>query len=456
MSARRAARPRALVVAVGSGGDVAPLAAVAGHLAARGLQTTLMAPRRYAALAPAGVDFRPAGADDLFESVFSGPAVWTARHGLAESWRYYGAAALSTLQHIRQGWSPEDTVLVASSFAVGARLAARADGFLDTTVHLSPGVMFSHLRPPRWPAASIPPGWPQWLQTAAAASAERLALDPVIRRALAPAWQAAGLGREGRLFSRFIHSAHRVAYLFPAWFADSAADWPASGRHAGFPQPAALVGELPSEVAAFLAVAPEPLAVITAGTAVDTPPDWVASSSQALVAQGWRVLVLGRHVNRAALDAGGRLLVAPPAPLREILAYAQLLVHHGGIGTAADAMRAGVPQWVFPSAHDQADNAQRLVDLGVASRFGPRAPAHTLTAAAGAQSAPSLHARLLDLKTRLAQEPDGAEQVTQWVLADVEPQARQAAVAAFYRAERGPWTVPPAHAWPARTRPGSP
>ena len=85
------------MVAVGSGGDVAPLAAVAAHLAARGQQTTPMAPRRYAALAPAGVDFRPAGADDVFESVFSGHAVWTARHGLAESWRYYGAAALTGL-----------------------------------------------------------------------------------------------------------------------------------------------------------------------------------------------------------------------------------------------------------------------------------------------------------------------------------------------------------------------
>jgi hypothetical protein len=95
-----------LVVAVGSGGDIAPLAAAAGRLAARGLKTTLMAPRRYAALARAEVDFRPAGADDVFESVFSGPAEWTARHGLAESSRYYGAAAPTTLQQIRRGWVP--------------------------------------------------------------------------------------------------------------------------------------------------------------------------------------------------------------------------------------------------------------------------------------------------------------------------------------------------------------
>lgn len=415
-------RHRAVVMAVGSGGDIAPLAAAAGRLAARGLRTTLMAPRRYAALAPAGVDFRSAGADDVFESVFSRPAVWTARHGLAESWRYYGAAALTTLEQIRAEWSPQDTVLVASSFAVGARLAARAHGFLDTTVHLSPGVMFSYARPPRWPAASIPPAWPHWLQAAAAATAERLALDPVIRRALAPAWRAAGLAKERRLFSRFIHSDHRVVYLFPQWFAAAASDWPQCGRHAGFGHPAALVTSMPAEVAAFVAETTVPLAVITAGTAVDEPPPWVARSAEVLVAQGLRVLVLGRHVQGCERAADGRLMTAPPSPLSEILPSATLLVHHGGIGTAADALRTGVPQWLFPSAHDQADNAQRLVDLGVGRRFETDAPAGVLAAAAMTLAWPRLQDAAQSLKARLAGEPDGIERLADWVMLDARPE----------------------------------
>lgn len=411
-------RHRAVVVAVGSGGDIAPLAAAAGRLAARGLQTTLMAPARYAALTPAGVDFRSAGADDVFESVFGGPDVWTARHGLAQSWRYYGAAALTSLEQIRAGWSPRDTVLVASSFAVGARLAARAHGFLDTTVHLSPGVMFSHVRPPRWPAASIPPAWPQWLQSAAAAAAERLAIDPVIRRALAPAWRAVKLPKEGRLFSRFIHSDHCVVYLFPEWFAPAASDWPSCGRHAGFGHPAALAPAMPAEVAPFVAEGSGPLAVITAGTAVDSPPTWVIRCTEALLAQGLRVLVLGRHVRRCERSAGGRLMTAPPSPLREILPRASLLVHHGGIGTAADALRAGVPQWLFPSAHDQADNAQRLVDLGVGRRFAIDTPVSVLAAAAMTLAWPGLQEAVRTIQARMAGEPDGIEQLADGVMAD--------------------------------------
>jgi rhamnosyltransferase subunit B len=47
------------------------------------------------------------------------------------------------------------------------------------------------------------------------------------------------------------------------------------------------------------------------------------------------------------------------------------LVHHGGIGTASQALAAGVPQLVMPLSHDQPDNARRLRGLGVARSLPP-------------------------------------------------------------------------------------
>jgi rhamnosyltransferase subunit B len=61
------------------------------------------------------------------------------------------------------------------------------------------------------------------------------------------------------------------------------------------------------------------------------------------------------------------------APLSRLLPRACALVHHGGIGTAAAALAAGIPQVVFAFSHDQPDNAARLCRLGVAvqlHRFG--------------------------------------------------------------------------------------
>jgi rhamnosyltransferase subunit B len=57
-----------------------------------------------------------------------------------------------------------------------------------------------------------------------------------------------------------------------------------------------------------------------------------------------------------------------------------MLVHHGGIGTTAQALRAGRPQLVIPMAHDQFDNAARVKRLGVGSRIAhARASERALT-----------------------------------------------------------------------------
>jgi rhamnosyltransferase subunit B len=54
------------------------------------------------------------------------------------------------------------------------------------------------------------------------------------------------------------------------------------------------------------------------------------------------------------------------APFEALLPHLSALVHHGGIGTSAEAFRAGIPQLVVPYAFDQFANGQRAKDLGVA------------------------------------------------------------------------------------------
>ena len=46
-------------------------------------------------------------------------------------------------------------------------------------------------------------------------------------------------------------------------------------------------------------------------------------------------------------------------------------MHHGGIGTCAQGLAAGIPQLVMPMGFDQPDNAARLVTLGVGSWLAP-------------------------------------------------------------------------------------
>jgi len=70
-------------------------------------------------------------------------------------------------------------------------------------------------------------------------------------------------------------------------------------------------------------------------------------------------------------------------PFPAVLPHCAALVHHGGIGTAAQALAAGIPQLVRPAAFDQPDNAVRLQRIGVGwsirpSAFTSRVVAHRL------------------------------------------------------------------------------
>ncbi len=53
------------------------------------------------------------------------------------------------------------------------------------------------------------------------------------------------------------------------------------------------------------------------------------------------------------------------APYSQLFPQALCIVHQGGIGTTAQALRAGVPQIVVPFSQDQPDNAARIQRLGV-------------------------------------------------------------------------------------------
>jgi UDP:flavonoid glycosyltransferase YjiC (YdhE family) len=53
------------------------------------------------------------------------------------------------------------------------------------------------------------------------------------------------------------------------------------------------------------------------------------------------------------------------APLGPVFAQAAALVHHGGVGTMAHALAAGLPQVVSPIVGDQYDLGYRMERLGV-------------------------------------------------------------------------------------------
>jgi rhamnosyltransferase subunit B len=62
--------------------------------------------------------------------------------------------------------------------------------------------------------------------------------------------------------------------------------------------------------------------------------------------------------------ASDTVLITGYAPYSLLFPRAAINVHHGGVGTTAQALRAGRPQLIAPYLVDQPDNAARVVRLG--------------------------------------------------------------------------------------------
>ena len=77
----------------------------------------------------------------------------------------------------------------------------------------------------------------------------------------------------------------------------------------------------------------------------------------------WRAILLTGPSAPEDLPAGVRAF--PYLPYSTVFPRAAAVVHQAGIGTLAQAMRAGRPQLILPVAFDQPDNARRAAALGL-------------------------------------------------------------------------------------------
>lgn len=144
-------------------------------------------------------------------------------------------------------------------------------------------------------------------------------------------------------------------------------DWPPNARLTGF---IAYNGPLPmpDALTAFLDAGPPPVVFTLGSSAVGAAGAFYAESAKAAARLGLRaVMLVGADPrNRAAARAPERLLEVESAPHEGLFPRAAAIVHHGGVGTTGQALRAGRPMLVVPHAFDQFDNAARAERLGVA------------------------------------------------------------------------------------------
>jgi rhamnosyltransferase subunit B len=154
-----------------------------------------------------------------------------------------------------------------------------------------------------------------------------------------------------------------VLGLYSPHFSPRTADMPPELALTGFPLIKDEANEPDPELDGFMDG--EPIVFTLGSILSENPGSFYEASIEAAQRLGKRALILS---NKPILEAPPNdVLLRGYVPHSKVFPKAKVIVHHGGIGTTARALKAGKPQLVVPHFGDQPDNAARLAELGVAS-----------------------------------------------------------------------------------------
>ena len=370
--------PKIVLATVGTLGDLHPFIALALRLKELGCTPVIAtAPDYQSRVEAAGIAFHPVrpSTATVFNDLGTNQTELTRRVShdtrliFQEALFPYLRVAYEDMLTALEGAS----LLCTSSLAFSARLAAEKLAIRWVGVVLQPLMFLSSFDPPRLAEA---PGLGSLLSHLGPRASRVVfgLMKRFIDKQCAPVHE---LRREIGLppstvdpliDGQFSH--HGTIALYSKVLGDVRPDYPPRTCVAGFTfydGAESSTSALAPALQRFLDSGSAPLVFTLGSFAVANAEDFYAVGLAAARAVKRRVVLLvgDHHPPSLPADPGSDAIVCGYAPYSAIFPRAAVIIHQGGIGTTAQALRAGRPQLVMPVFADQPDNAARVVRLGV-------------------------------------------------------------------------------------------
>jgi rhamnosyltransferase subunit B len=383
----------AIVTSVGTDGDVFPFIGLAARLRARGHRVTLVANEGYSVLAARhGLAFRALVSDQETKELIGNPDIWHPIKSAFVGARWGRRILERQYELLAELARDKDAMLVAYSPVFAARLVQEKLARPLASVVVMPWLILSASAPAAMPGAF---NWPRW--------APRLAVKLYWRML-----EAAAHLLIGRYVDRLAKSLELKPFrnifqwplspqlaigFFPKWYAPPQPDWPPQLRLAGFPWfDGGEEGSMPPGVLDFCSAGEPPIA-FTFGSGMMHGAKLFSASVEACRIRGARGIVLTKFGDQLPSPLPGFIHRCEYARFGALFPRCSAVVHHGGIGTTAQALAAGLPQLVLPMAWDQPDNALRIKRLGVGDWLSPGSSAASIASALARLTTPERRAR---------------------------------------------------------------
>jgi rhamnosyltransferase subunit B len=362
-----------LILTIGSAGDVHPFIALGKELQGRGHQITFYTSDYFEAdIRKAGLEFAAMFSSEEFAGIMDHPDLWDPLRGFELLYRkVFVPLAPVNYRFITERYVPGETGVVMSTLAFGARIAQEKHRVPTVTVHLQPSVFRSIYDTPVYPGLRMGPGMPRGLKRLLFWLMDKY-IDRIITPGLNGFRTTLGLPPTQRIFAGWFNSPDGVLGLFPDWFGPPQPDWPARTDLSGFPlYDAAAEHPVPPEVESFLAAGELPV-IFTAGSAMKQGRWFFQAAVEACERLKCRGLLINKFREQVPERLPEGVLYADYVPFSRVFHRARVVVHHGGIGTTAQVLAAGVPHLLVPIAFDQNDQAMRVERLGAGLQLARR------------------------------------------------------------------------------------
>jgi len=260
-----------------------------------------------------------------------------------------------------------DLMITGELIYVAASLAEKT-GIKWVSTSLSPISMFSAEDPSVYPGYS----WMEYLRPLPA-FLHRFSLKTA--RAAISHWLEPfrefrkGVGLDANSDPMFVAKYSDILHLamFSKALARTQPDWPAATLQTGF----CFYDEsgrtaLQPELAEFLETGEPPIVFTLGSAAVLDARDFFEQSAKTAKMLGRRAVLLYGIDKEPPQGLDQDVIGFHFAPYSLVFPRSACVVHQAGVGTTAQALRAGVPQVIVPFSHDQPDNAARCRRAGVA------------------------------------------------------------------------------------------
>jgi len=343
-----------IICTLGTRGDIAPFLSLISRLVSQGTKVWALSNDNWRG------DFESAGA--VFEPIAKEDDPQDGRDNYSFFKRNVFPSFARSFSFVAERVAANREVrIIYRSNMLGAECAADQFRLRALRVTLQPSSIRSYDRPP-WPLSGASAGPFGWLGRYFILPALYLMVQLFSRyRRRANAFRkSVGCAAE-RLSWRSREPGRLTALLCPEWFAMPQADWPRDIVPVGFVFGGAT--PLDPDLGQFLSSRDRPL-VFTPGTGIADPAAFFAKARSVCGLLGVPGIFLSKAVPET-YRSDPEIACRDFVDLSSLLPRCAALVHHGGIGSTAQAIRAGIPQMVIPRGFDQPDNALRVAQLGL-------------------------------------------------------------------------------------------